>query len=112
MDIEFRKKAEEFVSSLPYKQSPYGNRNWGHPWHSLCSYHGKLKPAIAHWLISEFTSKGDVVLDPLCGVGTIPFEACLHDITWKKYPVHCDQWQKLQDLYRADMFPSFANRRF
>lgn len=77
MDIAFRKKAEEFVSCLPYKQSPYGNRNWGHPWHSLCSYHGKLKPAIAHWLISEFTSEGDVVLDPLCGVGTIPFEACL-----------------------------------
>lgn len=77
MDIAFRKKAEQFVSRLPYKQSPYGNRNWGHPWHSLCSYHGKLKPAIAHWLISEFTSEGDVVLDPLCGVGTIPFEACL-----------------------------------
>mgnify|MGYP002607494556 FL=1 len=36
-----------------------------------------MKPAIAHWLISEFTSEGDVVLDPLCGVGTIPFEACL-----------------------------------
>lgn len=77
MDIAFRKKAEEFVSCLPYKQPPYGNRNWGHPWHSLCSYHGKLKPAIAHWLISEFTSEGNVVLDPLCGVGTIPFEACL-----------------------------------
>ena len=77
MDIAFKKKAEEFVSCLPYKQTPYRNRNWGHPWHSLCSYHGKLKPAIAHWLISEFTSEGDVVLDPLCGVGTIPFEACL-----------------------------------
>ena len=77
MDIAFKKKAEEFVSCLPYKQPPYGNRNWGHPWHSLCSYHGKLKPAIAHWLISEFTSEGNVVLDPLCGVGTIPFEACL-----------------------------------
>ena len=34
------------------------------------------------------------------------------DITWKKYPVRCDQWQKLQDLYRADMFPAFVNRRF
>lgn len=77
MDIEFKEKAEDFVSCLPYKQAPYGNRNWGHPWHSLCSYHGKLKPAIAHWIVSEFTSKGDVVLDPLCGVGTIPFEACL-----------------------------------
>lgn len=77
MDIKFRKRAEEFVSGMPYKQSPYANRNWGHPWHSLCSYHGKLKPAIAHWLISEFTNQGDIVLDPLCGVGTIPFEACL-----------------------------------
>ena len=77
MDIAFRKKAEEFVSDLPYKKPPYGNRNWGHPWHSLCSYHGKLKPAIAHWLVSDFTKEGDVVLDPLCGVGTIPFEACL-----------------------------------
>lgn len=77
MNTAFRKKAEDFVSNPPYKQLPYGNRNWGHPWHSLCSYHGKLKPAIAHWLISEFTNVGDVVLDPLCGVGTIPFEACL-----------------------------------
>lgn len=75
--MEYRKKAEDFISNLPYKQSPYGNRNWGHPWHSLCSYHGKLKPAIAHWLIAEFTEEGDVVLDPMCGVGTIPFEACL-----------------------------------
>ena len=52
MDIEFKEKAEDFVSCLPYKQAPYGNRNWGHPWHSLCSYHGKLKPAIAHWIVS------------------------------------------------------------
>jgi len=77
MDIEFRHKAEKFVFELPYKQEPFGNRNWGHLWHSLCSYHGKLKPAIAHWLVSEFTRTGDIVLDPLCGVGTIPFEACL-----------------------------------
>lgn len=77
MDIKFREKAIEFISNLPYKQNPYNSRNWGHSWHSLCSYHGKLKPAIAKFLISEFTDKGDIVLDPLCGVGTIPFEACL-----------------------------------
>ena len=77
MDTQFRKKAKEFTSNLPYKQEPYNSRNWGHSWHSLCSYHGKLKPAIAQLLISEFTNVGDVVLDPLCGVGTIPFEACL-----------------------------------
>lgn len=72
-----REKAKKFVEELPYKKKPYSARNWGHKWHSLCSYHGKLKPSIASFLISEFTNEGDVVLDPLCGVGTIPFEAAL-----------------------------------
>ena len=73
----FRIQAQNFIRELPYRTEPYAGRNWGHSWHSLCSYHGKLKPAIAHFLVSAFTEKGDVVLDPLCGVGTIPFEACL-----------------------------------
>lgn len=73
----YSEAAKEFVTTLPYRQGEYAGRNWGHPWHSLCSYHGKLKPAIAHMLINRFTKEGDVVLDPLCGVGTIPFEACL-----------------------------------
>jgi len=71
--------AKWFIENLPYRSTPYNGRNWGHPWHSLCSYHGKLKPAIAHFLISTFTNKNDVMLDPLCGVGTIPFEACLQE---------------------------------
>lgn len=69
--------ASAFIGDLPYRKAPYSGRNWGHAWHSLCSYQGKLKPAIAHFLVSEFTKPGDIVLDPLCGVGTIPFEACL-----------------------------------
>ncbi|WP_213181328.1 hypothetical protein [Enterococcus lactis] len=73
----FKKKAIKFMEDLPYKEDPYKGRNWGHPWHSLCSYHGKLKPAIAHLLVKEFTEEGDKVLDPMSGVGTIPFEACL-----------------------------------
>ena len=73
----FKQQAEHFIHDMPYRKEPYSGRNWGHPWHSLCSYHGKLKPAIAHFLIEHFTHEGDVVLDPLCGVGTIPFEACL-----------------------------------
>lgn len=75
--IDFKSKAEQFIKKMPYKKEPYSGRNWGHPWHSLCSYHGKLKPAIAHFLIKEFTHPNDIILDPLCGVGTIPFEACL-----------------------------------
>ena len=77
ISMTYSEKASRFVSELPYRQGEYAGRNWGHPWHSLCSYHGKLKPAIAHLLIKEFTNPGETVLDPLCGVGTIPFEACL-----------------------------------
>ena len=73
----FRKTAELFINSMPYTEQPFNSRNWGHDWHSLCSYQGKLKPALAHHLINTFTRVGDRVLDPLCGVGTIPFEACL-----------------------------------
>lgn len=64
-------------AEFPYRLSPFSRRNWGHPWHSLCSYQSKLKPAIAHYLVKIFTAEGDVVLDPFAGVGTIPFEACL-----------------------------------
>lgn len=62
---------------FPYKRPPYNSRNWGNPLHSLCSYQGKLKPAIAHFLIKEFTEVADNVLDPLSGSGTIPLEATL-----------------------------------
>lgn len=73
----FLAEAKNFMNTMPYKVAPYSGRNWGHPWHSLCSYHGKLKPAIAHFLVEQFTEPGDVVVDPLSGVGTIPLEACL-----------------------------------
>lgn len=76
--MSYMTKAISFVENPLYKELPYSKRNWGHPWHSLCSYHGKIKPAIASILIKEFTKKGDVILDPLCGVGTIPFEAALN----------------------------------
>ena len=73
----FKRQAERFIHDMPYHAEPYSGRNWGHPWHSLCSYHGTLKPSIAHFLVSHFTHENDVILDPLCGVGTIPFEASL-----------------------------------
>ncbi|MDY0288316.1 MAG: DNA methyltransferase [Sphaerochaeta sp.] len=76
-DERLKTQAENFINTMPYKTPPYDSRNWGNSWHSLCSYHGKLKPAIASLLVSNFTERGDIVLDPLSGVGTIPFEACL-----------------------------------
>lgn len=75
--LQYKKNIELFINNPPYYDLPYSKKNWGNKWHSLCSYHGKLKPAIAHFLIKNFTKEGDVVLDPMAGVGTIPFEAAL-----------------------------------
>ncbi|MFY9263855.1 MAG: hypothetical protein WAO61_00265 [Solirubrobacterales bacterium] len=74
-DADVRDLAEQFCGELPHKQPPYASRNWGGVLHSLCSYQGKLKPSIAHFLLKWFTRPGDVVLDPMSGVGTIPLEA-------------------------------------
>lgn len=63
---------------LPYRAIPYRSRNWGHGWHSLCSYPSKLKPSIAYHLVEYFSKPDDVIMDPFSGVGTIPFEACLN----------------------------------
>lgn len=73
---DYERNAKEFLSLKSYQEK---GRNWGHSWHSLCSYRGKLKPAIAHELVERFTEEGDIVLDPMGGVGTIPFEACLQN---------------------------------
>lgn len=68
-------RAEEFCETAPHRREPFVRRNWGGPLHSLCSYQGKLKPAIGHFLVDWFTEPGWRVLDPMSGVGTIPLEA-------------------------------------
>lgn len=75
LNDDFAARAERFCESAPHRAGEYSKRNWGGPLHSVCSYQGKLKPAIAHFLVSWFTSPGDQVLDPMGGVGTIPLEA-------------------------------------
>jgi hypothetical protein len=72
---DFAERAHQFCSSAPHRRDPFGRRNWGGALHSLCSYQGKLKPSIAHFLVSWFTEPGWTVLDPMAGVGTIPLEA-------------------------------------
>jgi DNA modification methylase len=73
----WRRRWEWFKAELPHQQSPYTARNWGHPLHSACSYLGKMKPALAHFLVHCFSEPGQQVLDPFSGAGTIPFEAAL-----------------------------------
>lgn len=66
-----------FKANLPHQAMPFNKRNWGHELHSLCSYGGKLKPSIAHFLSQIFVPDKGAMLDPFAGVGTIPFEASL-----------------------------------
>lgn len=72
------KQWDVFKQTLPHQQQPYSKKNWGNPNHSLCSYQGKLKPAIAHHLVKIFVPDGGTMYDPFSGVGTIPFEAALN----------------------------------
>lgn len=85
-----REKIGCFKELLPYKTGDFAKRSWGHKLHSLCSYQGKMKPSIANWLVNNFVEKNGVVLDPLGGVGTIPYEAALlgrHAISNDKSPL-------------------------
>jgi DNA methylase len=45
--------------------------------HQLAPYIGKLKTSIASSLITSFSKKGDIVLDPFAGSGVVPLEALL-----------------------------------
>jgi len=77
IDPFWKKNWSNFKKEIPHQQEPYSSRNWGHKKHSLCSYQGKLKPAIAHHLVKTFVPDSGSMLDPFAGVGTIPFEAAL-----------------------------------
>ena len=70
-------KWDTFKKTNPHQNQPFAKRNWGNPLHSVCSYQGKMKPSLAHHLVNVFSEPGDLVVDPFCGSGTIPFEACL-----------------------------------
>lgn len=72
---------KEFKETLPHQEEPYSKRSWGNGLHSLCSFPGKLKPAIAHHLVDIFVPDEGTMLDPFGGVGTIPFEGALQGHT-------------------------------
>lgn len=75
-EADWRNEWDAFKKTLPHQLQPYAKREWGGPAHSMCSYQGKMKPALAHHLVKCFSSPDDVVVDPFSGAGTIPLEAC------------------------------------
>ncbi|MEW6687165.1 MAG: DNA methyltransferase [Candidatus Edwardsbacteria bacterium] len=74
----WEKQWRDFKKGIPHQKQPFSKRNWGHPLHSLCSYQGKMKPSLAHFLVKTFVPENGIVLDPFAGVGTIPFESALN----------------------------------
>ena len=73
------------INLRSWKKSNFAKQNWGNWFHSISSYVGRIKPAFAHHLINICSDEGDVILDPFCGVGTIPLEA---DLLKKDYCKH------------------------
>ena len=70
-------KSIKEIKKIPWKKGEYNKQNWGIWLHSISSYVGRLKPSFAHFLIKTFSNKGELVLDPFCGIGTIVLEADL-----------------------------------
>ncbi|HHW26359.1 MAG TPA: site-specific DNA-methyltransferase [Firmicutes bacterium] len=68
---------------MPSGENPFSNQwqtvssRWGHRLHAMCSYMAMFPPNLPHYFISRCTEPGDLVLDPFCGRGTTPLEACL-----------------------------------
>lgn len=52
-------------------------RLWGHSFHPMASYLASFPAALAHAFVTRYSRRGDVVLDPFSGRGTVPLEACV-----------------------------------
>ena len=79
-NVRIYKSPEEIIeniSKLEWKDGAYGKQSWGHSLHKIAPYVGRIKPPFAHFLISYVTNPGDLILDPFCGIGTIPLESSL-----------------------------------
>jgi len=65
------------ISKREWAYPPYSIQSWGNWLHRISPYVGRIKPSFANFLIKYVSSEGDTILDPFCGIGTIPTEAIL-----------------------------------
>lgn len=57
--------------------------------HSIGEYPSKIRPLVFHEVVKRFSKKGDIVLDPFCGCGTMAVEAKIlgrHSINYDVNP--------------------------
>lgn len=73
--------AQHIYGKIPVLRAP---KWWNEPCanvecslHQLSPYIGKIKSSIAGDLIERYSNRGDLVVDPFAGAGTIPLEAVI-----------------------------------
>ncbi|OLS27448.1 MAG: hypothetical protein HeimC2_11110 [Candidatus Heimdallarchaeota archaeon LC_2] len=89
-DQDFINTEEKMINEIKKRRWKYGDykkQSWKNWLHSMAPYVGRITPSFAHWLIRSCSTKNDVVLDPFCGVGTIPLEA---DLLGRKHVIGVD----------------------
>ena len=69
------RRAAELVSVLATGQKPSRLQRQGRYTHESMRHPAKMLPAIAAQVIETFTAPGDLVVDPMCGIGTTLVEA-------------------------------------
>ena len=75
--------------------------------HSIGEYPSKIRPLIFHEVVKRFSKKGDIVLDPFCGCGTMAVEAKIlgrHSINYDVNPNAIDLTkEKLSKLTKEEI---------
>jgi len=51
-------------------------KRWGHPLHAMCPALDAFPASLGHFFLQKYTHRNDAVLDPFCGSGVAPLQAC------------------------------------
>lgn len=65
------------IEKREWTKNEYAIQSWGSWLHRIAPYVGRIKPSFAHFIIKYISNEEDIILDPFCGIGTIPTEAAL-----------------------------------
>lgn len=69
---------EEKTGAFWASSSSNEDLHYVHSLHQMLPLPNATSPELVSYFLSQFSAKGDVILDPFCGSGTVPLEANLH----------------------------------
>lgn len=76
-DLINKSGIRKFAPSVEVWTSEASNKSLAYLSHGIFRYFGKFPPPIARHLIKTYTTKNDLVIDPMCGSGTSALEALI-----------------------------------